>query len=119
MVRASTTRRISSRTLRQTVFTNRGLILPGREKFTMKIVKRAAVVSAILMGGLMLQGCLVGAAVGAGAAVVGAGASVVGAGVDAVTTSDEETRAKREREQRRWEREQRRCERRQQQGKTC
>ena len=67
--------------------------------------RRTAALAAVLGGTLMLQGCLVGA--------------VVGAGVDAVTTSDEETRAKREREQRDWEREQRRCEQRQRQGRAC
>ena len=59
----------------------------------------------VLGGCLMLQGCLVGA--------------VVGAGFDAVTTSDEETKLRREREQRDYEREQRRCEQRQRQGKRC
>ena len=57
----------------------------------MLIIKRAAALSAVLAGSLMLQGCLVGAAVGAGAAVVGAGASVVGAGVDAVTKASRTT----------------------------
>ncbi|MET4683165.1 hypothetical protein [Brevundimonas faecalis] len=84
---------------------------------------RSAALLAVLSGSLMLQGCVVGAAVGAGAAVVGGTAkatgAVIGAGVDAVTTSDEETRAKREREQREYEREQRRCERLQRQGKAC
>lgn len=84
---------------------------------------RATALLTVLGGALMLQGCLVGAAVGTGAAVVGGTAkatgAVIGAGVDAVTTSDEETRAKREREQRQWEREQRRCEERQRQGRAC
>lgn len=44
---------------------------------------------------LMLQGCVVGTAVGVAGAVVGTGVkatgAVVGAGVDAVTTSDAET----------------------------
>ena len=87
------------------------------------MVKRGAALAAVLGGALMLQGCLVGAVVGTGAAVVGGAAkatgAVVGAGVDAVTTSDEETRAKREREQREYEREQRRCEQRQRQGRDC
>ncbi len=89
----------------------------------MKTVARAAALTAIVGGSLMLQGCLVGAVVGTGAAVVGGAAkvtgAVVGAGVDAVTTSDEETRAKREREQREWEREQRRCEQRRASGRDC
>lgn len=84
---------------------------------------RATALLAVVGGSLMLQGCLVGAVVGTGAAVVGGTAkatgAVIGAGVDAVTTSDEETKARREREQRQWEREQRRCEQRQRQGKTC
>lgn len=87
------------------------------------MVTRGAALAAVLGGALMLQGCLVGAVVGTGAAVVGGAAkatgAVVGAGVDAVTTSDEETRAKREREQREYEREQRRCEQRQRQGRDC
>ena len=66
---------------------------------------RATALLAVIGGSLLLQGCVVGA--------------VVGAGFDAVTTSDEETKAKREREQREWEREQRRCEQRQRQGKDC
>lgn len=86
-------------------------------------ITRAAALSLVLSGAMMLQGCLVGAAVGAGAAVVGTGVkvtgAVVGAGVDAVTTSDEETKARREREQRDYEREQRRCEQRQRQGRDC
>lgn len=89
----------------------------------MSLVKRSAVLAAVLGGALMLQGCVVGAVVGAGAAVVGGTAkatgAVVGAGVDAVTTSDEETKARREREQRAHEREQRRCEERQRQGRAC
>lgn len=48
----------------------------------------------VLLSALALQGCLVGAAVGATGAVVGAAAgatgAVIGAGVDAVTTSDAE-----------------------------
>jgi carbonic anhydrase/acetyltransferase-like protein (isoleucine patch superfamily) len=84
---------------------------------------RATALLAVIGGSLLLQGCVVGAVVGTGAAVVGgtvkATGAVVGAGFDAVTTSDEETRAKREREQREWEREQRRCEQRQRQGKDC
>jgi hypothetical protein len=78
---------------------------------------------AVLVGTLMLQGCLVGTVIGTTGAVVGGAAkatgAVVGAGVDAVTTSDEETRARREREQRAWEREQRRCEQRRRQGRDC
>lgn len=89
----------------------------------MRTVARAAALTALVGGSLMLQGCLVGAVVGTGAAVVGGAAkvtgAVVGAGVDAVTTSDEETRAKREREQREWEREQRRCEQRRASGRDC
>ncbi|MGO4408835.1 MULTISPECIES: hypothetical protein [unclassified Brevundimonas] len=84
---------------------------------------RATALLALVGGSLMLQGCLVGAVVGTGAAVVGgtvkATGAVLGAGVDAVTTSDEETRARREREQRDWQREQRRCEQKQRQGKNC
>ena len=87
------------------------------------MVKRSAALAAVLGGAVMLQGCLVGAVVGTGAAVVGGAAkatgAVVGAGVDAVTTSDEETKARREREQRAYEREQRRCEQRQRQGRAC
>lgn len=87
------------------------------------VLSRSAALAAILGGALLLQGCLVGAVVGTGAAVVGGAAkvtgAVVGAGVDAVTTSDEETRARREREQRDYEREQRRCEQRQRQGRSC
>jgi carbonic anhydrase/acetyltransferase-like protein (isoleucine patch superfamily) len=79
--------------------------------------------AAVLGTSLMLQGCLVGAVVGTGAAVVGgtvkATGAVLGAGVDAVTTSDEETRLKREREQRDYEREQRRCEQRRASGRDC
>lgn len=85
--------------------------------------KRTAAVVALATGSLMLQGCVVGAVVGAGAAVVGgtarAGGAIVGAGVDAVTTSDEETRLKREREARAREREQRRCEQRRAAGRDC
>ncbi len=88
-----------------------------------KSFTRATALLAVVGGSLLLQGCVVGAVVGAGAAVVGGTAkatgAVVGAGFDAVTTSDEETRARREREQREFEREQRRCEQRQRQGKTC
>lgn len=88
-----------------------------------KSFARATALLAVLGGSLMLQGCVVGAVVGAGAAVVGGTAkatgAVVGAGFDAVTTSDEETKAKREREQREHEREQRRCEQRLSQNKTC
>ncbi len=79
--------------------------------------------SCVIMAALLLQGCVAGAVVGAGAAVVGGAAkvtgAVVGAGIDAAHTSDEELREKREREQREAEREARRCERRQQQGKAC
>ena len=61
------------------------------------VASRSALVVMLLGGALMLQGCVVGAVVGAGAAVVGGTAkatgAVVGAGFDAVTTSDEETRA--------------------------
>lgn len=89
----------------------------------MTIFARATATIALGLGALMLQGCVVGAAVGATGAVVGGAAkatgAVVGAGFDAVTTSDEETRARREREQRAYEREQRRCEQRQRQGKSC
>ena len=87
------------------------------------VVSRSALVVMLLGGTLMLQGCVVGAVVGAGAAVVGGTAkatgAVVGAGFDAVTTSDEETRAKREREQRDYEREKRRCQQRQERGQDC
>ena len=76
-----------------------------------------------LAGCLLLQGCLVGTAVGVTGAVVGTGVkatgAVLGAGVDAVTTSDEETKLKREREQRAWEREQRRCEEARRRGRDC
>lgn len=79
-------------------------------------MSRPAALPVLVACALMLQGCLVGAVVGTGAAVVGgaarAGGAVVGAGVDAVTTSDEETRLKREREQRR-------CERRRARGRDC
>lgn len=89
---------------------------------TRTLVRRAAL-AAVLSGCLLLQGCVVGAVVGATGAVVGGAAkatgAVVGAGVDAVTTSDEETRARRERDQRVYEREQRRCEQRQRQGRDC
>ena len=81
-----------------------------------KSFARATALLAVIGGSLLLQGCIVGAVAGAGAAVVGgtvkATGAVVGAGFDAVTTSDEETKAKREREQRR-------CEQRQRQGKDC
>ena len=87
------------------------------------IASRASLIAILIGGALMLQGCLVGAVVGTGAAVVGAGAKVtgaaVGAGFDAVTTSDEETRARREREERDAARAERRCQQRQAQGKTC
>lgn len=86
-------------------------------------LSRGVALITALAGAALLQGCLVGAAVGTAGAVVGGAAkvtgAVVGAGVDAVTTSDEETRAKREREQRDHEREQRRCEQRQRQGRDC
>lgn len=56
---------------------------------------RALSVAALLSGAMMLQGCIVGTAVGVTGAVVGTGlkatGAVVGAGVDAVTTSDAET----------------------------
>lgn len=56
---------------------------------------RRLAVAGVLTSALALQGCLVGAAVGATGAVVGAAAgatgAVIGAGVDAVTTSDAET----------------------------
>ena len=88
-----------------------------------RLLRRTAALTACAAAGLMLQGCVVGTVVGAGAAVVGGTAratgAVVGAGVDAVTTSDEETRARREREQRDWEREQRRCEQRRASGRAC
>jgi len=100
------------------------LTLPHLEKAAMnRTLRTGATVLAVLAASVMLQGCIVGAAVGAAGAVVGGAAkvtgSVVGAGVDAVTTSDEETRARREREQREYEREQRRCEQRQRQGRDC
>lgn len=86
-------------------------------------MRRSLIVCAVLTGGLMLQGCVVGAVVGAGAAVVGGtakvGGAVVGAGIDAVTTSDEETRLRREREAREHDREQRRCEQRRATGRSC
>jgi len=89
----------------------------------MSRVSRATGLAGVLAGALMLQGCVVGAVVGAGASVVGTGVKitggVVGAGVDAVTTSDEETRARREREQRDWERQQRRCRQREALGQRC
>lgn len=51
--------------------------------------------AALMSLALMLQGCIVGTAVGVTGAVVGAGVkttgAVLGAGVDAVTTSDAET----------------------------
>ena len=85
--------------------------------------KLALTLATVLGSAVLLQGCLVGAAVGAGAAVVGGTAKVVGgvagAGIDAVTTSDEETKARREREQRDYDRQQRRCEQRRSQGKDC
>jgi carbonic anhydrase/acetyltransferase-like protein (isoleucine patch superfamily) len=84
---------------------------------------RASALILALSGALLLQGCIVGTAVGVAGAVVGTGVkatgAVVGAGVDAVTTSDEETKARREREQRDWERQQRRCEERQRRGRDC
>ena len=83
--------------------------------------RRMISLAALAGATLMLQGCLVGAVVGTGAAVVGgtvkATGAVLGAGVDAVTTSDEETRLKRE--QRDYEREQRRCEQRRAHGRDC
>ena len=86
-------------------------------------LSRAAALTAVLCGAAMLQGCLVGAVAGAGAAVVGTGAKVVGgvagAGIDAVTTSDEETRARRVREERRMAREQRRCDQLRANGRNC
>ncbi|GAA0654563.1 hypothetical protein [Brevundimonas lenta] len=85
--------------------------------------RKAAALSAVLAGALMLQGCIVGAVVGTTGAVIGGTAkvtgAVLGAGVDAVTTSDEETKLKREREQREYEREQRRCEQRRERGQSC
>lgn len=79
-------------------------------------MKKLTPVLALIASSLMLQGCVVGAVVGTGAAVVGGAAkvtgAVVGAGFDAVTTSDEELRAKRKKEEKR-------CERRQRQGKDC
>ena len=88
-----------------------------------RTLSRATTLAAVLGGAMMLQGCLVGAVVGTGAAVVGTGVkatgAVVGAGIDAVTTSDAETKARAEREQREWEREQRRCEERQRQDRRC
>ena len=86
-------------------------------------LSRAAALSVVIAGSLMLQGCLVGAVVGTAGAVVGGTAkatgAVIGAGVDAVTTSDEETRARREREERAERRRQERCERLARQGKSC
>ena len=86
-------------------------------------LSRTAAVAVVLVGALMLQGCLVGAVVGTAGAIVGGTAratgAVVGAGVDAVTTSDEETRARREREQRDYDRRQRRCEQMRSQGRNC
>ncbi|MBW8303464.1 MAG: hypothetical protein K0M78_05890, partial [Brevundimonas sp.] len=46
-------------------------------------VTRAAALAAVLGSALMLQGCLVGAVVGTGAAVVGGAAKATGAGVGA------------------------------------
>lgn len=110
------------RPLRQGLFRTCGHS-DDREITMTRRLTRPAALAAVLGSAMMLQGCLVGAAVGAGAAVVGGTAkatgAVIGAGVDAVTTSDEETRARREREQRQYEREQRRCEQRQRQGKSC
>lgn len=89
----------------------------------MTTFKRTTAIAAVLAAGLMLQGCVVGTVVGAGAAVVGGAAKVtggvIGAGFDAVTTSDAETKAKAEREQREHEREQQRCEQRRRQGRDC
>ncbi|CAN5129485.1 hypothetical protein BH10PSE2_BH10PSE2_11540 [soil metagenome] len=86
-------------------------------------LSRAAALAALVTGALMLQGCLVGAVVGTGAAIVGTGAkvtgAVVGAGFDAVTTSDQETRQHREREQRDYDRQQRRCQQMASQGRRC
>jgi carbonic anhydrase/acetyltransferase-like protein (isoleucine patch superfamily) len=91
--------------------------------YSSSLTSRLPALAVVLGGAVLLQGCVVGSVVGAGAAVVGGTAkvtgAVVGAGFDAVTTSDEETRARREREQRDWEREQRRCEQRERQGKRC
>lgn len=79
-------------------------------------MKKLALPIAIMFSSLMLQGCVAGAVVGAGAAVVGGAAkvtgAVVGAGIDAAHTSDEELREKREKEQKR-------CERRQRRGQEC
>ena len=87
------------------------------------LARRVSALFIVMSGAILLQGCVVGTVVGAGAAVVGgtvkATGAVVGAGFDAVTTSDEETRARREREQREYEREQRRCQQRQQRGQNC
>lgn len=84
---------------------------------------RAAALSVLFGGSLMLQGCLVGAVVGAAGAIVGGTAkatgAVIGAGVDAVTTSDEETRARNDREARQAERDRRRCEQRRATGHDC
>ena len=79
-------------------------------------MKKLSLILALALTAPLLSGCVVGAVVGAGAAIVGGTAkatgAVVGAGFDAVTTSDEELRAKRLKEERR-------CERRQRQGKAC
>lgn len=79
-------------------------------------MKKLAPSLALIFTGLVLQGCVAGAVVGAGAAVVGGAAkvtgAVVGAGIDAVHTSDEELREKREKEERR-------CERLQRRGQSC
>jgi NAD/NADP transhydrogenase alpha subunit len=96
---------------------------PRGDQTMIRSMRRTAIITAVLAGTLMLQGCVVGAVVGTAGAVVGgtakAAGAVVGAGVDAVTTSDAETRARAERQQREFEREQRRCEQRQRQGKRC
>src|SRR5690606_6212872 len=47
------------------------------------MVSRSAALAALLAGALMLQGCLVGAAVGTAGAVVGGGARATGAVVGA------------------------------------
>jgi len=63
---------------------------------------RAAALTVLLGGSLMLQGCLVGAVVGTAGAIVGGTAkatgAVIGAGVAAATTPDGETRAKNDRQ---------------------
>lgn len=79
-------------------------------------MKKIAPALVLFATAFMLQACVAGAVVGAGAAVVGGAAkvtgAVVGAGIDAAHTSDEELREKREKEEKR-------CERRQRRGQEC